>query len=103
MNSSTLPEKIEIIRGIVSHCEVCGKTLPEKRLLCNTCGKIVHRPRFIFGHSYFCSHCGKTICKECAYWFRKYLILKKKICDSCAEQLRREGTTVKRAQVPFAF
>jgi len=89
-------EKIEFLGGIVNHCEVCGKTLPEKRLLCNSCGKIVHKPRFIFGHSYYCSQCGRTICIECAYWFRKYLFFKKKVCKNCAEKLHREGKTVKK-------
>lgn len=97
------PEKIEILGGTVTNCEICGKALPEKRLLCNTCGKIVHKPRFIFSHSYFCYHCGKTICIKCAYWFRKYLFFKKKICDNCAEQLQKEGVSVKRTYVPPAY
>jgi hypothetical protein len=60
------PEKIEIIGGSLKNCEVCGNNLPEKRLLCNSCGKIVHKPRIILGHSYFCYLCKKTICIECA-------------------------------------
>jgi hypothetical protein len=41
------PEKIEILGGVVNNCEVCGNPLHEERLLCNSCGKIVHRPRII--------------------------------------------------------
>jgi restriction system protein len=89
------PERIEILDGSVLNCEVCGNNLPEKRLLCNSCGKIVHKPRIIFGHSYFCYLCKKTICIECAYWFRKYLFFKKKLCKNCAEKLQRDGITVK--------
>jgi restriction system protein len=90
------PEAIEIVEGAVYNCEVCGNTLPQKRLLCNSCGKIVHKPRIILGHSYFCKLCKKTICIECAYWFRKYLFFKKKVCKNCAEKLKKDGITVKK-------
>ena len=96
------PEKIEILGGVVNNCEICSSPLHEKRLLCNSCGKIVHRPRILFGHSYYCTLCRKTICIECAYWFRKYLFFKKKVCKDCAETLKRDGTTVKKFS-PSAF
>ena len=88
------PETIEILSGTISDCEVCGYPLPSERLLCNSCGKIVHKPRTIRGHSYLCEVCGKTICKDCTFWCRKYLFLKKKVCDSCAETLQKDGITV---------
>ncbi len=47
-------ERCEIIRGEIINCEECGDSLPNKRLLCNSCGKIVHKPRIIFGHSFIC-------------------------------------------------
>ena len=90
------PEKIEILSGVVDHCELCGNPLYEKRLLCNSCGKIVHKPRILFGHSYYCTLCGKTICIEYAYWFRKYLFFKKKICKDCAEKAERDGIDVRK-------
>jgi len=90
------PEKIEILGGVVNNCEICGSPLHEKRLLCNSCGKIVHRPRILFGHSYYCTVCRKTICIECAYWFRKYLFFKKKLCKDCAENLERDGIIIKK-------
>jgi len=90
------PERIEILGGVVDSCEVCGNSLSENRLLCNSCGKIVHRPKIVFGHSYFCNICKKTICIECAYWFRKYYFFKKKICKTCGEKLEQEGITVKK-------
>jgi restriction system protein len=89
-------ENIEILSGTIEICEVCGDHLSEKRLLCNSCGKIVHRPQKLMGHSYFCYECNKTICIECAYWFRKYYLFKKKICKDCAEKLANKGTTVKK-------
>jgi len=90
------PERIDILGGVINTCEVCGNSLSENRLLCNSCGKIVHRPRIVFGHSYFCNLCKKTICIECAYWFRKYYFFKKKICKSCAEKLENEGIIIKK-------
>jgi restriction system protein len=90
------PEVIEILDGAVYDCEICGNPLSQERLLCNSCGKIVHKPQFIMGHSFFCELCNKTICKECTYWTRKYLFFKKKLCKNCAEKLHREGKTVKK-------
>ena len=90
------PERIEILGGVVNSCEVCGNPLSENRLLCNSCGKIVHKPRILMGHSYFCYQCKKTICIECAYWFRKYLFFRKKVCKNCAENLKRDGIAVKK-------
>jgi restriction system protein len=90
------PEVVEILGGVINTCEVCGSSLSEKRLLCNSCGKIVHRPRILFGHSYYCYECKKTICIECTYWFRKYYLFKKKICKDCAEKLANEGTPIKK-------
>jgi len=90
------PERIDILGGIVNNCEVCGNSLSENRLLCNSCGKIVHRPKIVFGHSYLCNVCKKTICIECAYRYRKYYFFKKKICKNCAEKLREVGITVKK-------
>jgi restriction system protein len=90
------PEKIEILSGVSDNCEVCGKPLPKERLLCNSCGKIVHVPQLISGHSYYCEICKKTICKECTFWLRKYLFLKKKICNFCGEMLRTQGKDIKK-------
>jgi len=75
-------------------CEICSKDLGNKRLLCNSCGRISHSPS-IFGHSYSCEICGKTICKICTYWTRKYVFFKKKLCESCAKKLEREGKKIK--------
>jgi restriction system protein len=97
------PEKIEILGGVVNHCEVCGNPLPEKRLLCNSCGKIVHKPQIIMGHSYFCELCNKTICRECTYWIRKYLLFKKKLCKNCAEKLQKEGIEIRKLRSPVFF
>lgn len=86
----------EIIQSDAGKCEICGDSLGHKRLLCNSCGKVVHVPRFIFGHSFTCELCEKTICKECAFWTRKYLFFKKKLCGDCSKKLRAEGKKVKK-------
>jgi hypothetical protein len=89
-------ERIETLSGVVESCEVCRNPLYEERLLCNSCGKITHKPRILFGHSYYCTLCKKTICIECAHWFRKYFFFKKKICINCAEKLQRDGIAVRK-------
>ena len=76
-------------------CEICGKKIGHERLLCNSCGRIVHAPSFM-GHAYLCEICSKTICKECTYWTRKYLFFKKKLCEDCAETLKREAKKIRK-------
>jgi hypothetical protein len=97
------PQAIDILGGTVDNCEICGNTLPEKRLLCNSCGKIVHKPQIFLGHSYFCELCNKTICRECTYWTRKYRLFKKKICKNCAEKLQQEGIEIRKLRSPVFF
>jgi restriction system protein len=91
--------ELEIIQSDAGKCEICGDTLGNKRLLCNSCGKVVHAPRFIFGHSFTCELCEKTICKECAFWTRKYLLFKKKLCENCGQELKVQGKKVKKFEV----
>jgi restriction system protein len=85
--------EVEILESKAGICEICYKELEYDRLLCNSCGRVVHAPRFR-GHSYNCENCEKTICKECTYWTRKYLFFKKKLCSDCAEKLEDEGKSV---------
>ena len=87
--------EVEVLKSDAGLCEICGKELRDECFLCNSCGRVVHTPSLI-GHSYSCELCGKTICKECTYWTRKYLFLKKKLCESCAGKLEREGKKVKK-------
>jgi restriction system protein len=89
-------KEVEILDGDAGVCEICGKKITYKRLLCNSCGRVVHAPSLWKGHSCLCELCGKTICRECTYWTRKHLILKKKLCKSCAARLVREGKKVKK-------
>ena len=88
-------ETIEIVSGTIGICEFCGKKFGEKKLLCNSCGNLVHGPKFR-GHSYFCEECRKTICKECTHWTRKYLFFKKKLREDCGKIKQKEGKKVKK-------
>jgi restriction system protein len=87
-------KQVEILESKAGICELCGEHLGYERLLCNSCGKIVHRPSFM-GHSYHCEVCGKTICKDCSYYTRKYLLFKKKLCQECAKNLEKENKVKK--------
>ena len=91
--------KTEIIQTDAGKCETCGNSLGNKRLLCNSCGKVVHAPRFIFGHSFTCKLCEKTICEECTYWTRIYIFFKKKLCENCDQQMKVEGKNVKKLTI----
>ncbi|PVX26683.1 MAG: hypothetical protein CW691_00600 [Candidatus Bathyarchaeum sp.] len=90
--------RVEVTKGNVEKCELCGELLTKKRLLCNSCGKVVHGPSFL-GHSYICEICKKTICKECAFWTRKYIFFKKKLCADCGEQLKIRGKKIKKFEL----
>jgi hypothetical protein len=71
-------------------CRQCGKLLKdyEKALLCNSCGAIVHRSK---SHGFVCENCYRTLCRSCTYWTRKWLFLKRKVCEPCAEELAKAG------------
>lgn len=91
--------EIEITQTDAGNCEICEKPLKQKRLLCNSCGKVVHTPLPIIGHSFTCELCKKTICKECASWIKKYIFFKKKLCEKCGQQLKDEGLEVRKFKV----
>jgi len=87
--------EIVVLDGEIKNCEICGKPFKGERLICNTCGRIVHTPSFR-GHSYICEECGKTICKKCAYWTRKHLFFKRKLCENCAQNLAKKGERIRK-------
>lgn len=64
------------------NCSICNEKLSQG-LLCNDCGVIVHVSKRNT-HGVECYFCGKTLCLVCAKYFRKYLLFKKPVCDSCA-------------------
>ena len=55
--------------------------------ICNTCGAITHVAAWFLPHSFRCASCRKTICRNCAYWVPKLALLKRILCDECAESL----------------
>jgi len=69
------------------NCRICKKTIDKKILLCNACGNITHGPKFFRAHGFTCKNCKKTICKNCAYWTRRFIFFKKILCESCADIL----------------
>ncbi len=72
-------------------CKICGEHTEGAALLCNACGNIAHRPKFFRPHSYTCKDCKKTICKNCAFWFRRLLFFKKIVCEDCSNVRPKPG------------
>ncbi|MDI9633609.1 MAG: restriction endonuclease [Methanolinea sp.] len=64
-------------------CGSCaGFTRGEKKVLCNSCGALVHAPSLLDPCSAECRSCGKTICRSCTLvsgWG-------KKLCAECARR-----------------
>ncbi|MGH7884303.1 MAG: restriction endonuclease [Thermodesulfobacteriota bacterium] len=77
------------------NCRICNKTISKKILLCNACGNITHGPKFFSSHGFTCKNCKKTICKNCAYYTRRFLFFKKILCESCANKLPKSKKLVK--------
>jgi hypothetical protein len=72
------------------NCNVCDSYISSKGLLCNSCGRIVHKPRLLDSHGFKCKICGKTICRHCAY----DLGINNKGCKECAEKSGKPLKTV---------
>lgn len=77
------PNNLLLLQNDFEKCAKCEKLIaPEKRVLCNDCGKIGHT-EFFTKHSFTCRGCKKTICKSCASERREWLILKRRYCKEC--------------------
>lgn len=65
-------------------CGSCGGFAQgEKKVLCNSCGAIVHAPSLLDSCSAECRSCGKTVCRSCTLvsgWGRKF-------CAECASKV----------------
>ena len=67
-------------------CQICQQMmLEDKILICNACGNLCHSTEIKPKHSFSCEECEKTICKNCTYYTRKFLFLKKKLCYECVK------------------
>lgn len=88
--TSFLENKLSILKTHfdLDYCKECGKKIEKNILICNNCGNVVHPPKRFNSHSHICVECGKTMCKQCTYWKRKWLILKQKLCKECGLSTR---------------
>ena len=73
----------------MTNCKICNSYIPNKGLVCNSCGGLVHGPRVLDSHGFVCKSCGKTICRSCAY----DLGFNNKVCEGCS---RKSGQVLKR-------
>jgi restriction system protein len=87
--------KLNIIDTDLFNCKICHGIIDDTAkghetvalpFLCNSCGIIAHNPSEKTNCSHLCEICGKTICKKCAWKTRKYLVMKKIMCEPCAKQ-----------------
>jgi restriction system protein len=68
-------------------CKICHQQIfQDNFLLCNSCGNMCHSTKIKPSHSYLCEICNKTLCQDCTYYIRKYLVMKKKVCHECAKE-----------------
>jgi hypothetical protein len=68
------------------NCSICGGYIKNIKVLCNSCGAIVHNRTFFDSHSFKCGICGKTICRKCTYKSG----FQTKVCKECALESGRE-------------
>lgn len=80
----------------VSTCEICNRPAHQSRILCNECGAISHNKSFWKSHGFYCSNCGKSICRNCASYYSKFLILTKVLCKDCLKQKKEEGHKIRK-------
>lgn len=91
--------EIKIEHTSLFNCKICNNTIQKKILLCNDCGQITHTPKFFKSHGFVCKNCKKTICKDSAYWIRRFIFFKKIMCESCANITATKTNKVKRKLV----
>jgi len=80
----------------MDYCNQCKEKIYNTKLICNSCGNIAHPPKKLWSHSYLCSECGKTLCKQCTHYVRKWLILKRKLCRECGLTFESNSAKVKK-------
>ena len=85
--------KLNIIDTDLFNCKICRGTIDETvALVCNSCGIVAHNSESKTKCGHLCEICGKTICKNCAWYTRKYLFMKKIMCEPCAKQNTRKAS-----------
>ena len=82
------------LRFDLDTCVECGQKIEQNMLICNSCGNVAHPPRRLWSHSQICRECGKTLCKQCTYWTRQWLLFKRKICRECGMKLQTKGMKI---------
>jgi len=70
----------------MANCKICNSYVNSGGVVCNSCGAVVHGPRFLDSHGFTCKICGKTLCRDCTYNGGIF----HKICRECADKNRRQ-------------
>ncbi len=91
-------DSILMLNTTIDRCVTCGEKV-QRMLVCNDCGNMAHPPKRFGAHSHVCRSCGKTICKHCTYWSRRWLFLRRKICRECGIKLQAKGMKINKLLV----
>lgn len=63
-------------------CDICRQMDSGKLGVCQYCGNLFHPHE----HGFVCSQCGNSFCINCGGYRRKYLVMKKPYCQTCAQK-----------------
>lgn len=86
-----------LTKSSLAVCSVCRRQVTGgKPYLCNDCGAVSHPKRVFSSHGFRCKDCGKTICRDCTLWVRRFLFFKRYICQDCAEKWVEKGKVPRR-------
>ena len=81
-------------------CDICKKRIEETPYVCNECGAITHPPIVgLFGqskksHGFHCEICGRTLCRNHAYYYKQYFLFRKTVCENCARKMERKNKKI---------
>lgn len=81
-------DNILIKKDDISKCEICNSDIGNIGILCNECGSISHDKKFWNSHGFYCKECEKSICRNCARYYPKWIFFKNVLCSECSKKVK---------------